>query len=89
MILDSHANETLANKTIRLDDSSFTNCRLIDCKIMYGGGHFQWTNTQAVNCQFQFADEAQRTVALLVSMGLMPPPNVNSVPAASGIKSVN
>jgi hypothetical protein len=58
---------------IALDDTNFVNCEFTECRLMYSGGDFALTDSKLINCQVTLMGPAQRTAALLASMGALKP----------------
>jgi hypothetical protein len=62
--------------TITLDEKHFVNCHFTNCKLIYSGGDYAWTDTKFESCQVTLAGAAQRTANLLGNFGMMKPPDV-------------
>jgi len=65
------SDRTITNDTVVLDDTNFTNCKFLNCKIQYGGGEFGFNNSETSNCSFDFVDAAFRTIQLLRQFGIL------------------
>jgi hypothetical protein len=74
-------NQVSSGKTITLDEKHFINCRFTDCKLVYSGGDYGWTDTTFENCQVTLAGAAQRTATLLGSFGALGPGGAPQRPA--------
>ena len=57
--------------TVAIDDKHFVNCRFKNCKLIYSGGDYAWTETTFENCEVTLAGAAQRTLNLLGSFGMV------------------
>jgi hypothetical protein len=77
-------NATSAGETITLDEKHFVNCHLKNCTLFYSGGDFLLTNTTLENCPVNLSGPAQRTVALLLTMGVLKPGAVPGIPSVPG-----
>jgi hypothetical protein len=88
MPITVHNNETLERLALRLEEHVFINCKLIECRLFYDGGPFEWTNASFQNCQFSFRGPAMTTIQALQSLGMMKqvsPPE----PVVSGSSTVH
>jgi hypothetical protein len=65
------SDRTITNDTVVLDDTNFTNCKFLNCKIQYGGGAFVFNNSETSNCSFDFVDAAFRMIQLLRQFGFL------------------
>jgi hypothetical protein len=65
------SDRTITNDTVVLDDTNFTNCKFLNCKIQYGGGAFVFNNSRTNSCSFYFVDAAFRTIQLLRQVGFL------------------
>ena len=65
-------NKSASGETVVLDDKVFLNCTFTRCRLIFGGGDFQWENTHFIDCQIQFAGPADRTVNFLRAFNLKP-----------------
>jgi hypothetical protein len=63
-----------SGETVTMDDKHFLNCKFTNCKLIYGGGDFQLTETAIDNCQFVLSGPAQKTAAFLMNFGILKPP---------------
>lgn len=66
-----HNNETLKNATYALDEHAFFNCKLTNCTLVYSGGSFEFVNMQLENCQWKFRNDANLTIQVLMSIGML------------------
>jgi hypothetical protein len=73
-------NEVASHKTIVMDDKHFVGCKYTECKLIYGGGETQSTDSVFEKCPIVFSGAAQRTIGVLVSLGALPPGGM-AVPA--------
>ena len=63
--------------TISLDDKHFIHCHFRGCRLIYGGGQCQFTETRFEECEIAFTGAAERTISLLGTFGALvpaPPP---------------
>lgn len=65
------SDRTITNDTVVLDDTNFTNCKFLNCKIQYGGGAFVFNNSKTCKRSFDFVDAAFRTIQLLRQFGFL------------------
>lgn len=68
---------------VPLDDNHFVNCAFENCTLVYSGGEWQHNNTVFKDCPMTFSGPAQRTINLLMQMGLMKPPQMPNQPSAT------
>lgn len=54
-----------------LDDTTFTDCEITNCEVVYSGASFGWSNTTLRNCFPIFREHAALTVSLLEQIGLI------------------
>jgi len=67
-------NKTDTGITVTVDDKHFVNCHFTNCKLLYSGGDYAWTDTKFENCQVTLTGAAQRTANLLGSLGVIQKP---------------
>lgn len=65
-------NQTIEGEKLRIDDTRYSDCLLIDCTLEYSGGPVAFERTQVRNCQYVFFGQARRTVHFLQGFGLLP-----------------
>lgn len=89
MPITRYENQTFIGETFKIEECRLVNCVLKGCIILYSGGLFELLNTRMENCQWQFLDEAQRTVQLLGMIGALK--NAGQVPLSmpSATGSIN
>lgn len=83
MPISMHINEQIINTVLRIEEHVFHKCKIINCRLFYDGGPFEWVETSFENCQWSFRDEASNTVRLLQTIGLLkveqtPPTNLST-----------
>ena len=78
-----HENESFENQHVVLDEGVFIDCKFKNCSLEYSGGDTYIQNCQGDGCQLVWRGAAQRTVALLQALGLMPTPQ--TAPKGQGL----
>jgi hypothetical protein len=73
MPITVHNGETLKNAAYVVEEHIFINCKLTNCRLIYSGGSFEWTNTTFENCGWGFRDSARQTMTLLGVLGMLKP----------------
>ena len=72
-----HENETFKDTVVVIDGCYFVDCRIINCELVYGGGHFKIDkDTHFHNCTVSSFGPAMRTLQFARHFGL--PRNYNS-----------
>lgn len=52
--------------TIDIDNKRFVSCKFTNCALRYKGGQVEWDkDTTFISCQWDFLDDAGRTVKVL------------------------
>jgi hypothetical protein len=64
-------NEIASGLTVTLDEKHFINCHFTNCRLVYTGGDYAWTDTTFEGCQVALAGAAQRTANLLGTFGAL------------------
>jgi hypothetical protein len=72
--MEIYRGQTFEGKSFVLEEVAFINCKLADCDLFYSGGDFDWTNSNFDNCRFHWRGAAKNSLALLQSIGMIPPP---------------
>jgi len=72
--------KTLKDQDIVLDhETTYVNCKFVQCRIVYLGGDNPLINCSWENTQFTLAGEAAKTLAFMQIIGMMtpvPPPQI-------------
>ena len=68
-----HQKETLKNAAYLLDEHAFFDCKLSNCTLIYRGGSFEIVNLTLENCQWKFQNDANLTIQLLITLGMIKP----------------
>ena len=63
---------TLTSECLRIDDTHFINCTLVDCILEYSGGDVIFDRTVMRGCRHVFFGRARRTLHYVQRVGLMP-----------------
>jgi len=66
-------NKNEQGTVVVVDDTSFINCTVTNCQILYSGGDYAWTGTNFANCKIALQGPAARTAAMLQNFGWKPP----------------
>ena len=73
-------NKVVSGEVVPIDDKHFLKCRFTKCTLLFSGGDFAATQTVFDQCQVQLSGAAQKTAALLTTIGMLPPPNNGNPP---------
>jgi len=72
--------ETFEAKEVLIDgQTTYVNCTLVNCKIIYPGGDSPFVNTKLDNCEITFIGEANKTLQFMHSVGMIQPPSGSGV----------
>lgn len=69
-----YEDETFERRTFLLDEVIFLRCRLKDCNLLFGGGNFEWVDTNYENCRFWWIGAAKSTMMLANFLGFLKSP---------------
>ena len=75
--------EKLVAKEVLIDgQTTYVNCTLVNCKIIYPGGDSPFVNTKIDNCEITFIGEANKTLQFMHSVGMIQQQPQITAPAA-------
>lgn len=63
-----HVGQFFAARTVELDGNRYENCNFQGCKLIYRGGNTTLIGCTFSQCDFGFADAAERTLGFLTAM---------------------
>ena len=62
--------KTFENETVRLDGNHYTGCTFKNCTLEFAGGPVpEISFCESIDCQWRFADAAERTVQFTTTNG--------------------
>ncbi|MBB1389518.1 hypothetical protein H5185_08790 [Shewanella sp. SG44-6] len=62
-----YTSNTFIGQRIKLDDNTFEGNKFTNCILVYGGGPLTFNNNSLNSVQWEFVDDAARTLGLLSS----------------------
>lgn len=71
--MESVYNKSKTGETIFVDGHYFVNCMFTNCKLVYCGGEFGWTDTQFLNCHISIEGNTIHLMNFLRVFNLLRP----------------
>lgn len=71
MPITVHNGETLKDVAFVMEEHIFINCKVTNCRLIYSGGTFEFSNTKFENCMWGFRGPAKDTLQLAMLLGML------------------